>query len=518
MINTVRIFVCSLVLFISLDSSAQIKEKSLDSLVTATLKAFNVPGIAVGITKDGKTIYSKGHGVRSLKNNLSVDDKTLFGIASNSKGFTCFALAILADEGKLNWDDKVRKYIPEFTMYNPFVTDEFNIRDLVTHRSGLGLGAGDLMFFPEGGPLTVQDIINNIRYLNPESSFRSKYQYNNNMFIVAGEVIHRVSGLSWEEFIEQRILQPVGMRTSTASYNRVKNNKNIIDAHAPVNGKIEAIPHDWNATANAAGGIMSNIEDMLTWAKFLMNEGVTISGKRLISKKQLKELWSLQMPISIGSNNPYDSNFSGYGLGWFVSDVKGHLQVTHTGGLIGTVTQFILIPDMDLGIVVLTNQQSGAAFNAISNTIKDSYLGYNNRNWLQELKTRTDRFTAYSDSIKTAVYNQVDRMKASTTTLPSKEQIAGTYRDKWFGDINIIYLNNEYRITCKNSPRLKGDLQPYNYNTYIAKWDDRSYDADAFVIFEYDEKGKAQSIKIKPISPITDFSFDFEHLNPERVR
>lgn len=512
-----RFFVCTFVLLLSLNSSAQIKEKSLDSLVTATLKAFDVPGMAVGITKDGKTIYSKGHGVRSLKNNLSVDDKTLFGIASNSKGFTCFALGMLVDEGKIQWDDKVRKYIPEFTMYDPFVTEEFTIKDLVTHRSGLGLGAGDLMFFPEGGTLTVQDIINNIRYLNPESSFRSKYQYNNNMFIIAGEVIHRVSGLTWEEFIEQRILQPVGMRTSTASYNRVKNNSNIIDAHAPVNGKVISIPHDWNETANAAGGIMSNIEDMLTWARFLMNDGVTTSGKRLISKKQLKELWSLQMPISIGSNNPYDSNFSGYGLGWFLSDVKGHLQVTHTGGLIGTVTQFILIPDLKLGIVVLTNQQSGAAFSTISNTIKDSYLGYENRNWLKEFKTRTDKFTAHSDSLKTAVYNQVEKMKHASS-LPVKEQIAGTYTDKWFGDIDITFANNSYRISCKSSPRLKGDLLPYNYNTYIAKWDDRSYDADAYVVFNYDEKGKAQSIKIKPISPITDFSFDFEHLNPVRVK
>lgn len=510
--------IVSFLIVLSSVSSAQISEKSIDSLVTATLKAFDVPGIAVGIIKDDKIVYSKGQGVRSLKNNLPVTAQTLFGIASNSKGFTCFALAMLADEGKLKWDDKVRKYIPEFKMYNPFVTEEFTIKDLLTHRSGLGFGAGDLMFFPEGGAFTVQDIINNVQYLQPESSFRSTYAYNNNMYIIAGEIIHRVSGLTWEEFIEQRILKPVGMLTSTASYNRVKNNSNIIDAHAPVEGKVVAIPHDWNSIANAAGGIMSNIDDMLVWAKFLMNDGVTQSGKRLISKQQLKELWSLQMPIAVAANHPYNTKLNGYGLGWFVSDVNGYLQVTHTGGLIGTVTQFILLPEKKLGIVVLTNQQSGEAFNAISNTIKDSYLNNEKRNWLQELKFRTDRFNKHSDSLKMVVYAQVDKMKNATTLLPAKEQITGTYKDNWFGDIDINFIDNQYRITCKKSPRLTGTLLPYNYNTYIAKWDERSYDADAYVVFNYDEKGMAQELKIKPISPITDFSFDFEHLRPKKIK
>lgn len=506
-----------LILFLYTTSNAQIQEKSLDTLIDSTLRAFDVPGIAVGITKDGKTVYSKGRGIRSLNNNLPVNDKTLFGIASNSKGFTCFALGILVDEKKINWDDKVRKYIPELKMYNPYVTEEITIKDLLTHRSGLGLGAGDLMFFPEGGNFTVQDIINNIQYLKPEGNFRTSYAYNNNMFIVAGEIIKRVSGLSWEEFIENRILKPVGMLSSTASYNRVKDNINIIDAHAPVNGKVVSITHDWNPIANAAGGIMSNITDMITWAEFLMNNGITKSGKRLISEKQLRELWSLQMPINISGSNPYNSNFNGYGLGWFLSDVKGHQQVTHTGGLIGTVTQFILIPDIKLGIVILTNQQSGAAFNTISNTIKDTYLGYENRNWLNYYKTRTDNFNKYSDSLKNIVYTKVNTLKSSEN-LPKAEQITGTYSDAWFGDINISQQGNGYRIFCKRSSRLKGDLLPYNYNTFIAKWDNRSYDADAYVVFQFDEKGIAQGLKIEPISPITDFSFDFQHLDPKRKK
>ena len=366
-----------LFVLVSLMAFAQIEEKKLDELIQNTLKTFDVPGMSVGIIKDGKKDYAKGFGINSLTTKQKMDENTLVGIASNSKGFTGTALAMLADEGKLNFDDKVTKFIPEFRMYDPYVTQEITVKDLITHRAGLGLGQGDLMFFPEGGNLTVNDIIHNVRYLKPEHSFRNTMDYNNIMFIVAGEVIKRVSGLSWAEFIEQRILKPVGMKSSFGNYNRAKaaGVKNIIDAHAPVDGKVIQVPHDWNETADAAGGIISNITDMTTWADFLMNGFTTKDGKKLVSDKQIQQLWNVQIATPVALKNSYDSNFGGYGLGWFLTDVKGHKQVYHTGGLIGTVTQFTLIPDMKLGIIVLTNQQSGAAFSAVTNTVKDAYLG-----------------------------------------------------------------------------------------------------------------------------------------------
>ena len=194
--------------------NAQVPDAKLDELVKNTLKTFDVPGMSVGVVKDGKLIYAKGFGIRSLNTKAAMDENTLVGIASNSKGFTATALAILADEGKLNWNDKVTKFIPEFRMYDPYVSQEVTIKDLITHRAGLGLGQGDLMFFPEGGNLTVNDIVHNVRYLKPANPFRTKLDYNNIMFIVAGEVIHRISGLSWVDFIEQRIMKPVGMSSS----------------------------------------------------------------------------------------------------------------------------------------------------------------------------------------------------------------------------------------------------------------------------------------------------------------
>ncbi|WP_296386852.1 serine hydrolase [Winogradskyella sp.] len=509
-----------LVLIVFLSSitlSAQIEEAELDKLIEETLTTFDVPGISVGVLKDGNIVYAKGHGVRSLTTEKDMNDNTLVGVASNSKGFTCFALAMMVDAGKMKWDDKVRKHIPEFQLHDAWVTENFTVRDLVTHRSGMGLGAGDLMFFPEGNDFDVNDVINNVKYLEPETSFRSKFAYNNNMFIIAGEVLKRVSGLSWEDFIETKIMKPVGMKNSKASYNRVTDKSNIIDAHTRAEGKVIQIPHDWSETANPAGGIVSNINDMMTWAKFLMNDAVTESGERLLDKRLFYELWQLQTPLNVRANDSYNSNFKGYGLGWFVTDVKGgYKQVYHTGGLIGTVTQFTMIPDLDLAIVVLTNQMNGSAFNTITNTIKDSYLGYENRGWLKRYGTRNADYLKYNDSIKVDVYNEVAKAK-TYITLPDPNQIVGTYTDDWFGDIIISNKNGNYSIKCERSSRLFGELLPYNPTTFVVKWNDRSYDADVFMQFTFNEKEEAVSATMKYIAPITDFSFDFHDLELKKT-
>lgn len=498
-------------------SQAQIEEQQLNKLITETLTTFDVPGISVGILKDGKIVYATGHGIRSLTNKKDMNKNTLVGVASNSKGFTCFALAMMIDDGKLNWDDKVRQHIPEFQLHDAWVTEEFTVRDLVTHRSGMSLGAGDLMFFPEGNDFDVNDVISNVKYLEPQSSFRSEFAYNNNMFIIAGEVLKRVSGLSWEDFIETKIMKPVGMTNSQASYNRVTDRSNIIDAHTRADGEVIQIPHDWSETANPAGGIISNVPDMLSWAEFLMNDAVTKNGDRLLSEDQFHQLWQLQTPLNVRKNDSYDSNFKGYGLGWFLTDVKGgHKQVYHTGGLLGTVTQFTMIPDLDLAIVVLTNQMVGFAFNTITNTIKDSYLGYEDRNWIKNYGDKHTKYITYNDSIKNEVYSKVN-LAIKDPSLPKPSQITGTYSDDWFGDITISHNEKNYSIKCERSPNLQGELLPYNATTFVAKWNNRSYDADVYMHFTFDETGNATGATMSYIAPITDFSFDFQDLNLKKT-
>jgi len=493
-----------------------ITSAQIDSLAEKVLKTFDVPGIAVGVIKDGKLIHAKGYGVRSLNTMQKVDEHTLFGIASNSKAFTSAALGMLIDEGKLKWDDKVTDYIPEFKMYDPYVTDQFTIRDLLTHRSGLGLGAGDLMMFPDSSNFTKKDIIHNLRYLKPVSSFRTKFDYDNNLYIVAGEVIARVSGMSWEDFIEQRIMKPLGMTESAASIFRLKDKTNVIDPHAPVNGKVQVIKADWSETADAAGGIYANITDLSKWLIMQMDNGKYDGDKRLFSENVHDDMWSLQTIIDTKTVPPYNTHFSGYGLGWFLSDIKGYKQVTHTGGLAGIVTQVVLFPELKLGIVVLTNQQSGAAFNAISNTIKDSYLGVTGIDRVKQQRDRVDVNEAAAKKATDKVWAAIDAAQKSNAPKADINDFVGTYTDKWFGDVVISVKNGKPWFDSKRSPKLSGEIFGYKGNTFIVKWNDRSMDADAYLQFELDTSGKGVGLKMNAISPSTDFSFDFQDLDFKR--
>lgn len=494
-------------------SKAQvISSAEIDALVERTLKTFDVPGIAVAIIKDDKVIHAKGYGVRSLNTKQKVDENTLFGVASNSKAYTAAALGMLIDEKKIKWDTKVTDIIPEFKLYNPYVTEEFTIRDLLCHRSGMGLGAGDLMMWPDSSNFTKADIIHNLRFLKPVSSFRTKYDYDNNLYIVAGEVIARVSGISWEDFVETRIMQPLGMTKTAASLSRVKDKSNVIDPHAPVNGKVQAIGIDWSETANSAGGIYSSVSDMSKWVIAQINGGKYGDGtKRLFSEEVHQEMWSPQTIIPVRSPAPYNTHFASYGLGWFLSDVKGYKQATHTGGLAGIVTQVTIIPEMKLGIIVFTNQQVGAAFTAITNTIKDSYFGMPKVDRVAEYHARVVAGNENAKKITSEIWTAIDAQQKSNTKI-DLTQFTGIYRDTWFGDIEISLKNGKLYFDSKRSPRLSGEMLYYKGNTFVAKWNDRSLDADAFVKFSLDTEGKAEGATMEAISPLTDFSFDFQDL------
>ncbi len=499
----------------TLTSYAQkpLNSKEIDALVEKTLTTFDVPGIAVAIVKDGKIIHEKGYGLSSLSNKQKVNEHTRFGIASNSKAFTAAALAMLIDEGKLKWDDRVRKFIPEFTLYDSYVSDQFTVRDLLSHRSGLGLGAGDLMLWPDSSSYSTQNIIHNLRYLEPVSDFRSKYDYDNLLYIVAGEVVEKVSGMSWNEFIQKRILNPLEMTESAPNFGLLTSKKNIIDPHAEVEGKVMVVRRDWREVAGAAAGIYSSVHDMTKWTTMQLNEGKYGKNleKRLFSEEAHNEMWTPQTIIPVRGKTPYNTNFKSYGLGWFISDEYGHKVVTHTGGLFGIVTQVTLIPDMDLAIIVFTNQQSGAAFTSITNSIKDGYYGIKGQNRIKQYHEGVLKNTANAEKITSKVFAEIEAQKNNTACLLTN--IGGTYHDLWFGDAVISNINGKLRFDATNSPRLTGNMFPYKGNTFIVKWDDRSYDADAFVKFELDFDGNISGMTMKAISPLTDFSFDFHDLS-----
>ena len=514
--------VCTLLTFTFVEkTNAQaISSKQIDSLTNLVLKTFNVPGIAVGVVKDGKLIHAKGYGVANIITGKKVDENTLFGVASNSKAMTAAALGMLVEEGKIKWDDKVTDYIPEFKMYDPYVTEAFTIRDLLTHRSGLGLGAGDLMMFPDGSDFTKKDIIHNLRFLKPVSAFRTKYDYDNNLYIVAGEVVARASGKSWEDFVEQRIMQPLGMKSTAASLYRLKDRTNAIRPHAPVDGKLQVLDIDWSESANAAGGIWSNVTDWSKWVIAQMNHGKYGDNlqQKIFSDEVHEETWSAQTIINARATAPYNTHFSAYGLGWFLSDVKGYKQVTHTGGLAGIVTQVVMFPELNLGIIVFTNQQSGAAFNAISYTIKDSYLGITGYDWVKIMHDRVEKGEAEAKKINEDVEKNIKSEQAKAIGGFNIAPYIGVYRDAWFGDIEISSAGGKSWLTSKRSPKLKGELLPFKGNTLIVRWNDRTMDADAYVMFTTDMDGKPSGMTMKAISPLTDFSFDFQDLDLKRVK
>lgn len=497
---------------------AQLSSSQLDTLVRNSLKKFNVAGVAVAIVKDGKIFYEKGFGVKSVTTNSPVDVHTNFQIASNSKAFTTAALALLVDENKISWKDKVRDHLPEFKMYNDYVTENFLIEDLLCHRSGLGLGAGDLMDFPDGTDFTIKDKLTLFQYFKPTSSFRTQFDYDNQLYMVAGELIARVSGMTWEKFVQTRILDPLEMTNSFASLKAMKDKTNMATAHSTTTGKIRTIGWFDEKINGAAGGIVSNVNDMSKWMITQLNKGKYGADlkKELFTSARQKEMWTIHTVMPASDFPRYNQHFAGYGLGWGLGDIKGDLQVTHTGGLPGMLTSVMLMPDLKLGIVILTNTENGGGglFSAVRQTIIDSYLGLDDFGWVDKYSKQMETNASSADSVTAKVWETV--VSAKNTKINASDY-TGIYEDKWFGKVEVFLKGDQLWFKAYRSPKLNGPMSFYKANTFAIKWEYQDMPADAFAMFTLNENGKAQSIKMKGISPNIDFSFDFQDLDLQRV-
>ena len=507
------LFICLL----STTTIAQISSPKIDSLMAESLIKFKVAGAAIAIVKDGKVIHSKGYGVADINTKKPVNENTNFQIASNSKAFTTAALAILEEEGKLKWTDKVKDHIPEFKMYNDYVTENFNIQDLLTHRSGLGLGVGDLMFFPDGSNFTVKDVVTSFQHFKPVSAFRTQFDYDNLLYIVAGEVIAKASGMSYESFVQNRIIGPLQMNNSFVG-SLLKDKSNLSTPHSSESGTIKKIDAYDIGMGSAAGGIYSNVTDMSKWMIMRLNKGkygIDLKSS-IFSLKNHNEMWRIHTVTETNPNPRYNSHFSGYGLGWGLSDAKGNLKVSHTGGLPGMLSIVTMYPDLNLGIVILTNTENGGGglFSSITNTITDSYLGLDDFGWIEKNVTRMNQQKSTGDEISNKVWAKVE---AEKNTAVKKDDYIGIYEDKWFGKVEVFLKDKQLWIKCHRSPKLNGPMAFYNANTFAIKWEYQAMNADAFAMFSLDETGKAQSIKMKGISPNIDFSFDFHDLDLTRI-
>lgn len=497
-------------------ASLPIAPAQIDRTVQRSMSAFQVPGMAVGIVKDGRLVYAKGYGVRELGKPEKVDADTLFQIGSNTKAFTAAALAILVDEGKIHWDDKVIDHLPNFRMYDPYVTREFTIRDLLTHRSGLGLGAGDLMFFPSTD-FKRAEIMHGLRYLKPVSSFRSKFDYDNVLYMVAGEIIPAATGQSWEDFIEQRILAPLHMQPCAANYDRLRDRSDVASPHAVVEGKLTPVPVDDLTPVGPAGTINCSINGMAKWLQTQLANGTRPDGKALFSAERSAEMWTVNtvLPVDPEQGKQTGTNFAGYGLGWGLQDTFGRKRVSHTGGVLGTVTWVSMIPELKLGVLVFTNQQSGAAMEAVGRQILDAYLGAPKRDWVDIATSRNAKRAAEAK----AVEDEAGKVAASAAkpTLPLDSYV-GTYEDAWRGAATVRREGDRLVLKISRTERLEGPLTPYSGNIFIVRWKDRSLDADAYVRFEQGYDGKVEGMTMRAVSPATDFSFDFHDLDFKKAQ
>jgi CubicO group peptidase (beta-lactamase class C family) len=476
------------------------------------MQAFEVPGIGLAIVKDGELVVSQGYGVRALGGREPVTGETLFGIASNTKAFTATALGLLVEEGLLEWDAPVIRYLPWFQMWDPYVTRELTVRDLLVHRSGLGLGAGDLLWWP---PSTYdrKEIIRRLRFLEPRTSFRSAYAYDNVLYLVAGEVIEAVSGRSWEEFVTERILTPVGMTGANVRHSRAAEGTNAASPHARIDGSLQRIRPFASDNTNPAGGINASASDMAKWMLVQLAEGKLPDGSRLFSEATSRELQTLVTPIPIVEPEPeleaQRMNFRGYGLGFAVNDYRGRRLVTHTGGLPGFVSRLTLVPELELGVVVLTNQESGDCFNAITAHVLDYYLGADSIDWVQAYRKVMARRELSNTEAETRA--RAARVESSRPSLPLASY-AGTLRDRWYGDVEVAMENDALVLRFTRTPLLVGDLEHWQYDTFVVRFRDRELRADAFLTFSLGPDGAIEQAKMRAVSPATDFSFDFQDL------
>lgn len=491
-------------------SWAQVDTNKIDDVIKASMARFDVPGMAVAIVENDKVIFAKGFGVTNLDTNKKVNKDTLFGIASNTKAFTTAALAKLVDEGKLSWDDRVIDHLPEFRLYDSYVTREMRIRDLLSHRSGLGLGQGDLMIWPSTDK-SVDEILAGLQYLKPASSFRSKYAYNNLMFVTAGEVVARVSGMSWNDYIEKNILQPLHMDNSRAGFSRIpKSNKNWATGHIPMDGTLHPFFVNYLEDFRGAGAIASSVSDMSQWLRTQLAGGKMPSGEQLFSEKQQAQMWHPHI-TSMASKSAFESyhqQFRGYGLGWSIEDYHGFKKLGHGGGILGMVSQVTLLPEKNLGIVILSNQQAFGALSAVTHEVLEDALELEDKDWVEDLAK------SHFEGKQHAYANAKPEAPADYQPQLPNINYTGTLHDDWYGDVIIEQLDGKLRIDFTHTKRLKGTLEHYTGNTFIVKWDEKLLEADAFIRFEMSSQNRVNSAKMRAVSTqVTDFSFDFRNLH-----
>lgn len=492
----------------SIFSFGQNQEETLSEYFKKAILHWNVPGMAVGIVHNDSIVLLQGYGVRETGRPEIVDGNTVFAVASNTKSFTATAIGILIDEGKLKWDDKVIDHLPWFRLYDPYVTEHITIRDLLSHRSGLVTFSGDLIWY--GSSYSREEIIRRASFLKPGHGFREKFGYSNIMYLTAGQIVEKISGLNWDEFITQRILVPLNMHNTFTSISRLDLKGNTAIPHNAINDSAFSIHYlNWD-NIGPAGSLNSSAADMLKWIQLQLGKG-TVNGNTIISEKRLREMYS---PQTIQNVSPFSektwpsTHFKSYGLGWALMDYHGRKVISHSGGYDGMISYTCFVPEENLGFVILTNQNSSLYY-PLAYKILDTYLSASSTDW-------SDFFLNLQKDAKEEekLQKQKDSLSYIPGTSPSLalKDFAGTYRSTAYGDVKVELIHDQLHLKFIPSPMFTSPMKHWQYNTFSIKFDKVPSLPEGKAAFIIND-GKAEKILIDVPNP----DFDFTELEFNRL-
>ncbi len=442
---------------------------SLDKYIQRGMEQWQVPGLAIAIVKDGKVIFRKGYGVREINKTELVDENTLFIIASNTKLFTGTALAKLEYDKKLSLNDKITKYLPWFRLNDTLSTRLANIRDMLSHRIGLKTFQGDFTFWDSGLP--KDSIIWKMRYLKPSGEFRQDFGYCNSAFLVAGRVLEKVTGKTWESYIEENVLRPLGMTNTYMNTANLVIRENIAQPHNNLYGPITTLPFDKVDNLGPATSMVSNVKDLSKWLMLQLDSG-RYEGKQILPWQVLQKTRDINILTGSRRSPYYPTHFRGYGLGLYSTDYNGKQVYWHTGGAFGHVTNVCFVPEEKLGITILTNNDNQNFFEALRYQILDAYLGvpYTDRSkfllnfFVQSMKATNDSLAA--------LQARADKKNTPPFKL---EDYTGTYYNTVYG--RIVIVKNENYLLCRfqHHPELIGVMDYMDNNEFRMKYSNAGY-------------------------------------------
>ena len=489
---------------------------TFDTAVQQTFDRYQLPGLAVGIIRDGEVVYTRTLGEIRAGGGEKIDNATLFKIASNSKAMTAGVLARLVDAGKLKWDDPVTKHLPQFRMHDPWVTQQMQVRDLLIHNSGLGLGAGDLMLWPEPNRFTRDDIITGLQHLKPTHSFRSAYAYDNLLYVVAGEVAAAAGGATYEDLVKRELFQPLGLsRCQVGEWNRVQVG-NVAQPHMRTSQGNRVIREDGdvvpNVTSMAAGGIRCSLDDMLAWMRMWLSPDVSPAW---LSPAQRKAVWTAHMPMPVSARmRAWDnSHVSAYGYGWRLSDVDGAWKVAHTGTLAGMYSSVILLPDQRTGIVILINGEGEAARTVLGQVLTKHFTAAQSSPTVAHYAALLEQERAG----ERAARPKPDTRARKVAGVAALATWTGHYRDPWFGDVALCPEGKRVRFVAARSPMLSGTVMQVG-ERWLVDWDEDSVDAEPWLHFAAARADGDAGLTLSHVDPDADFSYDYADLDFRRTQ